>query len=272
MSALSDVVTALDRAGCKPTQHGNGSYTAFCPVHEADGGGHKPSLAVSTGDKVDVVMNCHAGCDRPAILNALGLESGKASNSQRRIVASYPYSDASGATVFEKVRYEPKDFRIRYRDASGAEVWKLPRVEPPLYNLPDVLTAKEHGRPICIVEGEKDADRLAGLFMVATCNFEGAAKGSQKAKWRPLAGKGRRFRLAEPGPHDRRTPNAHSERHGIPPGRRWRGATGTTKAHAVYLDSWLHAGEKRVRYADLDTAGHFAGYRALPAVREAEKR
>jgi putative DNA primase/helicase len=36
-----------------------------------------------------------------------------------------------------------------------------------------------------MVEGEKDADRLAGLFMVATCNFEGAAKGSQKAKWRP---------------------------------------------------------------------------------------
>ena len=189
MSALSGVVDALQRANCKPTQHGN-SYVAFCPVHEADGHGHKPSLSVSAGDKVDVVLNCHAGCGHAAIFKALGIESkatGKAgtAGASKRIVATYPYTDASGATLFEKVRLEPKDFRIRHRDASGAEVWNKPAgIEPPLYRLPAVAAAIADGTPIYLVEGEKDADRLAAAGLCATTNFEGAAKGTQKPKWR----------------------------------------------------------------------------------------
>ncbi len=35
-----------------------------------------------------------------------------------------------------------------------------------------------------IVEGEKDADNLAGVGLVATCNAEGAAKAGQRPKWR----------------------------------------------------------------------------------------
>jgi len=79
MTSLADVVDALQRANCQPTSHGNDSYTARCPVHEADGGGHKPSLSIARGDKVDVVLNCHAGCSHAAIMAALGIEAtGKA--------------------------------------------------------------------------------------------------------------------------------------------------------------------------------------------------
>ncbi len=193
MTTLSDVVDALARANCQPTSHGNDSYTARCPVHEADGSGHKPSISIARGDKVDVVMNCHAGCSRSAIMAALGIQStsGKAGSRRsagagsRRIVSTYPYHDASGRLVFEKVRYEPKDFRIRHHDASGAEVWQLPRgIEPPLYRLPAVKAAMASDEPIYLVEGEKDADRLAAAGLCATTNFDGAAAGGQKPKWR----------------------------------------------------------------------------------------
>ena len=189
-ATLQDVVDALQRANCQPARTGNDAYTARCPVHEADGHGHKPSLSVARGDKVDVVLNCHAGCGHAAIFKALGIESkatGKAGSAgtSKRIVATYPYQDATGATLFEKVRLEPKDFRIRHRDATGAEVWNKPAgIEPPLYRLPAVAAAIADGTPIYLVEGEKDADRLVAAGLCATTNFEGAAKGTQKQKWR----------------------------------------------------------------------------------------
>ena len=47
-----------------------------------------------------------------------------------------------------------------------------------------MLEAIAAGEPVYLVEGEKDADRLATAGLCATTNFEGAAKGSQKPKWR----------------------------------------------------------------------------------------
>ena len=187
-TTLADVVDALQRHGCQPTRTGNDAFTARCPVHEADGGGHKPSLSVARGDKVDVVMTCHAGCSHADILKALGIEPSarrSAGAGSRRIVATYRYTDASGALLFEKVRYEPKDFRIRHRDASGAKVWQLPRgIEPPLYRLPALTAAMARGEPVYLAEGEKDADRLAAAGLCATTGYEGAAAGGQKPKWR----------------------------------------------------------------------------------------
>lgn len=185
-TTLSDVVDALQHANCKPTRNGSDSYTAYCPVHEADGHGHKPSLSVAPGNKVAVVLNCHAGCSHAAIMAALGIEAtSRKASGQRRIIATYPYTDTSGKVLFEKVRYEPKDFRIRHRDASGAEVWRLPAgIEPPLYRLPAVKAAMASGEPVYLVEGEKDADRLAAAGLCATTNFDGAAAGHQKPKWR----------------------------------------------------------------------------------------
>jgi hypothetical protein len=44
------------------------------------------------------------------------------------------------------------------------------------------LIANSADPEVWIVEGEKDADRLAGLGLVATCNPGGATKVNSKAK------------------------------------------------------------------------------------------
>ena len=108
-------------------------------MHEADHNGHKPSLSINPGDKQPFVLNCHAGCDFREIEKALGLEKPAPLNGQQRIVATYSYRDLSGNEVRQKIRYEPKDFRIRHADASGNWVYKAGPGPAVLYRLPELL-------------------------------------------------------------------------------------------------------------------------------------
>ena len=73
MAAIDLVVSALEARGCRPKKTTNG-YVSLCPVHEGDGGKHKPSLGISQGDKQPVVFKCGAGCSAEAIIAALNLE------------------------------------------------------------------------------------------------------------------------------------------------------------------------------------------------------
>jgi len=183
-ATLRDAVTALTRLGCKPTKSGDG-YVAYCPIHESDGQGHKPSLSISKGDKVDVLIHCHAGCSHESIVQAMGITPAPRHNGKKRIVATYHYQTAEGINVRDKVRHVPKDFRIRHRDAAGNWIYKAGDGPAVLYRLPELRAAIAEGRTVFVVEGEKDADRLASLGLVATCNIEGAAKPNQRAKWKP---------------------------------------------------------------------------------------
>ncbi len=45
-------------------------WVCLCPVHEADGGRHKPSLSVTEKDG-RVLVHCHAGCPQEAVIEAL---------------------------------------------------------------------------------------------------------------------------------------------------------------------------------------------------------
>jgi len=179
--SLSEAVTTLQAAGCQPTQSGNG-YIAYCPVHESDGGSHKPSLSVSAGQKQPVVLNCQAGCSFPDIAKALGLEKpAKAAKAgKRKLVATYPYCDRQGNPVRQKLRYEPKDFRIRHQNPAGDWVYKAGDGPAVLYRLPEI----NWGGTVFVCEGEKDVDRLTELGLCATTNIEGAAQPGRKAKWR----------------------------------------------------------------------------------------
>jgi hypothetical protein len=94
----------------------------------------------------------------------------------KKIVATYPYVDRAGALLFEVVRYEPKDFRQRRPNGAGGYDWNLKGVGVTLYRLPTVLEAIARGERVFIVEGEKDADKLCDLGLVATCNPGGAGK------------------------------------------------------------------------------------------------
>ena len=91
---------------------------------------------------------------------------------QSRIIATYSYTDATGAEVFQAIRLEPKSFRQRRKLPDGKWAWNLDGVETVLYRLPEVIESE----CVWVVEGEKDADAFAEFGLVATCNPMGAGK------------------------------------------------------------------------------------------------
>jgi len=92
----------------------------------------------------------------------------------RRIIATYDYRDENGALLFQVVRYAPKTFRQRRPDGNGGWSWRVKGIRHVPYRLPELLAAGDV--PVFVVEGEKDANRLASLGLVATCNAGGANK------------------------------------------------------------------------------------------------
>jgi hypothetical protein len=92
------------------------------------------------------------------------------------IVATYPYTDASGELRFEVCRYEPKTFKQRQPDGHGGYVWSVKGVKQIPFRLPELVEAIGSGRTVYVVEGEKDVLRLATLGLTATCNAGGAGK------------------------------------------------------------------------------------------------
>jgi AAA domain len=185
-AALDRVLTALQARG-RTYRPSGGQYAAQCPAHDD----RNPSLAVRNGGG-KVLIKCHAGCTTEDVVAALGLATSDlfdgTEEDQRRlrpeIVATYDYCDANGAVLYQKVRYFPKDFRVRRPDGRGGWTWNIGDTERVLYRLPELLAAIREDRTIYVVEGEKDADRLASLGQIATCNFDGAAKAGQATKWR----------------------------------------------------------------------------------------
>ena len=156
-------------------QGGNGAWKARCPAHDD----HIPSLSVTAGRDGRVMLHCHAGCNTSAVVAATGIEwrdlfpeVSPNGVSKSKIVAEYRYHDEKGVHVFDVVRKEPKGFF--QRSANGTLSMKGVRLVP--YRLQHVITAVNADQPIFVVEGEKDADALAELGLVATTNAGGAGK------------------------------------------------------------------------------------------------
>jgi predicted P-loop ATPase len=97
-------------------------------------------------------------------------------NSYKRIVKVYDYVDAHGTLVHQTVRYEPKDFKQRRPDPAhpGAYIWRTKDIVRVLFNLPAVLAAIRTGVPVHLAEGEKDAETLIAMGLVATTVPQGA--------------------------------------------------------------------------------------------------
>lgn len=96
---------------------------------------------------------------------------------------TYTYRDASGTPLHRTVRFrDPKSFR-QQRYANGEWHWGLGNVEPVLYRLPELLAA-DPALTVCLVEGEKDAERLAALGFVATTTVCGTARWQERyTRW-----------------------------------------------------------------------------------------
>lgn len=101
------------------------------------------------------------------------------------LAAYYVYRHRDNTPSYSVLRYEyplqpgqakpDKTFsQVRHQD-TAAWAWGLGDTERLLYHLPDLFTAPA-GRPVFIVEGEKAAEALIALGLVATTCPEGAEK------------------------------------------------------------------------------------------------
>ena len=164
--------SVLDRLeGVKQTGSG---YTALCPSHDDN----RNSLSIQAGDDGRVLLHCFAECSVDDVCAGIELDMKDLfppklpSRQKRREVSHYDYMDESGKLLFQKVRYEPKDFRCRIPADAGGWTYKLNGVRRVLYRLPALIASPT----IFICEGEKDCDLLAGHGYTATCNYDGAGK------------------------------------------------------------------------------------------------
>ncbi len=164
---------ACGRSGCACVQAvDRGSGDTHCPAH----GDGKPSMSVTPGDG-KVLVHCNAGCTQDAVIDALR-ERGlwpKRGSTPREITAAYDYTNPDGKLLFQVVRYEPKQFAVRRSDG-GKWIWNLRNIRHVPYRLPELLAAIKAGKTVYIVEGEKDANTLHKVGLVATTNPLGAGK------------------------------------------------------------------------------------------------
>lgn len=95
-----------------------------------------------------------------------------------REVAHYDYRDEGETVLFQVVRFEPKDFRQRVPDPAEPRGyrWTVKGIRQVPYRLPELKAGVAARKLIFVVEGEKDADRLAREGAVATTNAGGAGK------------------------------------------------------------------------------------------------
>jgi 5S rRNA maturation endonuclease (ribonuclease M5) len=184
MIDIGEIAEALASVYGKHAKRTATGYMTHCRCHDDKNG--SLSLASKEGK---VLAKCHAGCSQTAVFEAIKplipeYTPKNGNGSGKTISAVYPYRDADGKLIFEKVRYIPKGFVIRRPNGSGDYVWDLKGVDKSLlYRLPEVLEAIKSGDAVYIAEGEKDADNLASLGLTATCNVFGASEDAKKPKW-----------------------------------------------------------------------------------------
>ncbi|HYH85832.1 MAG TPA: AAA family ATPase [Pyrinomonadaceae bacterium] len=132
-------------------------------------------MSISEGEGGRLLLYCHAGCTFEAICRAVGIGSQVYERQgARRTIEAYDYRDEHGVLLYQALRYEPKGFSQRRPNGDGW-VHKLDGVRRVPYRLPELLAADPE-QLVFIVEGEKDADRLAALGLVATTKAGGAGK------------------------------------------------------------------------------------------------
>jgi hypothetical protein len=180
----------------------NGGLLAICPAHDD----RQASLSIDVGSDGKPLMKCMAGCDSALVLNRCGLSwsdllaepasaASPAAIKRPTLAAIYDYHNATGERLkHQTVRFEPKGFSqrqpcpqhdgpgCRYTIVAGKNkytcddgyLWTLAGVEPVLYRLPLLVARAED--VVFVVEGEKDADNLAALDLLATTSPMGAGK------------------------------------------------------------------------------------------------
>ena len=161
---LDDLLFKLDGVREQPS-----GFSARCPAHDDQ----VASLSINNGRDGGLVLHCHAGCAAESIVAAMGITMGDLMGAPH-VSATYDYTTEQGRVLYTVERWvNPKTFRC------------VPGLPPPagriLYRAVDLAEARRLEGTVFVVEGEKDANRLASLGLTATCNVGGAGVG----KWLP---------------------------------------------------------------------------------------
>lgn len=190
----------------------NNHFTCKCPAHDDN----KNSLEVWL-DKNDYIgIKCYANCDINQILKMIGLEkkdlvtqkakdrykenrsqekkqnisiSTKTNKTQEKtknkfkIIEEYNYCSSEGNLLYQVIRLEPKDFRMRHIDQTGRWSYSIKNIPKVLYNLPNVIKGVKENKTIYISEGEKDVNNINALGLIGTTNVGGASSKINDSKW-----------------------------------------------------------------------------------------
>jgi len=178
---------------------GNG-YLASCPVpsHGQGNGDKHPSLSISMSDDGNFLFKCHSGCDQHTVFSTIKdmgllpalpdrpdyLDSIKPMKpipliSTPVLEHEWHYTDEEGISLFIKQRFKTFDSKGKtYKTLrvmpDGTRVGKLGDCRIVPYKLPELRQATAAGRVVYITEGEKAADALGSLGVVATTSHAGA--------------------------------------------------------------------------------------------------
>jgi hypothetical protein len=173
----------------------NGNWLASCPVagHGRGNGDKNPSLSIKE-DNGKLLFHCHGGCDQHSVFDAVR-ERNLLPSIQRQeyslalikgelmtmptLEQEWEYKDESGETLFVKRRFKTntekgKTYSLHKVDAAGRRQGSMTGARIVPYRLPELINAKEAGRAIYLVEGEKAADALVSIGAIATTSHAGA--------------------------------------------------------------------------------------------------
>lgn len=162
------VLTKLEGVTGGPAQ-----FMARCPTHEDK----RASLSVGLGDDGEVLLRCHGGCRTEDVLAKLGLEFRdlfRDSGDGIRWIRGFTYLSESGVPLYRVRRGESSKGEKRWlTEQSDPHGWQKgyrgPKV---LYRLPDLL--QNPTDVIWLTEGERDADSLAQVGLIATTVANGS--------------------------------------------------------------------------------------------------
>jgi len=171
----------------------NGQWVASCPVpgHGKGNGDKNPSLSIDINEQGVPLFHCHGGCSQGDVFHTIRelhllpeLEErpdplANIKPIPRNILEQeWQYQDEDRTTVFVKQRFKigetGKTYRLYKVDADGRRHSSLADARIVPYNLPQLLDAKTAGRNIFLVEGEKAADAITSIGMIATTAHTGA--------------------------------------------------------------------------------------------------
>ena len=174
----------------------NGNWLASCPVagHGRGNGDKNPSLSIKE-DNGKYLFHCHGGCDQHSVFDAvrernllpalqrqeysLALIKGELMT-MPTLEQEWEYKDEQGETLFVKRRFKTntekgKTYSLHKVDAAGRRQGTMTGARIVPYRLPELINAREAGRAIYLVEGEKAADALVSIGAIATTSHAGAS-------------------------------------------------------------------------------------------------